>query len=331
MLVADREAVLAVVRHVSGQALVGHDAQAVDVAPAVGILRSGLFGAHVVRRPDGHPGPGELLRARGLGDAEVGEHALPELVEHDVVGLDVAMDDPAPGRIAEGGSGLDQHPADFARGEPAPLREDRRQRAAAQELHHEVDDPARLPDAIDGDDVGMLELRTEARLALEPLDEVGVEGEGERQHLHRHLALELKVARPVDERHAAAAQLGEDLVLGGQRLAHHVEVRDLPAGAHPHGRRRREIETAGWAETGVAGDVASATGAAHASKLPGGASASQAEARDDRTPSPCGTQISSPVAVSRIAPTAPSAPAAMRSGIPAGERSAWHTLCNTWQ
>ena len=115
VLVADGEAVLAVVGHRAGEALIRHHAQAVDVAPAIDGLGPGLLGAHVVRRADGHSGAGELLPGRRLGDPEVGQHALPELVEHDVVGLDVAVDDAALRGVAQRAAGLEQQPADLRR------------------------------------------------------------------------------------------------------------------------------------------------------------------------------------------------------------------------
>src|ERR1041384_4395391 len=54
-----------------------------------------LFGAHVDRGPDGHSGRGQLLAtsfADPSGDPEIAHHRLPGH-QHDVLGLDVAMDD----------------------------------------------------------------------------------------------------------------------------------------------------------------------------------------------------------------------------------------------
>ena len=53
-----------------------------------------LFGAHVGRGPDRHPGLGQPVRRRRLeraGDAEVGHQRL-AVGEQDVLRLDVAMD-----------------------------------------------------------------------------------------------------------------------------------------------------------------------------------------------------------------------------------------------
>src|SRR2546425_7863188 len=103
------------------------------------------------------------------------------LIEHDVVGLDVAVHDPALVRVREGPGDLDEDLADFGRGERAARGEHARERLAAQELHDEVDDAAALADAVDRDDAGVLELGRGAGLALEALDEIFVEGEGKPQ------------------------------------------------------------------------------------------------------------------------------------------------------
>ena len=114
----------------------------------------------------------------------------------------------------------------------------------------------------------MLELGGRAGLTLEPLDELGIEREGEREHLDGDFALQLPVPGPIDQSHPAPPEFLDDLVLGGERLAHEIGLLERARGDGMHGRRRHEIETAGWAELGFAGDFAAATGAEHARKLP---------------------------------------------------------------
>ena len=62
----------------------------------------------------------------------------------------------------------------------------------------------------------MFELGGGAGLALEALHEFGVEGQGERQHLDGHFAVQRLFPGPEDDGHAAPAQLLEDLVFGAE-------------------------------------------------------------------------------------------------------------------
>ena len=261
VLVTDREGVFAVEGDGAGQALIGDDAEGVDVAPPVERLGPGLFGAHVMRRPDGHPGPGELAPAGGrLGDAEVRHHRVPVLVEHDVVGLDVAVHDSGLVGVGERAADLGQHQPDLPGGQRAAGGEHGGERLTAQELHHEVDHAPRLADAVDRDDVRMLELGRGARFALEALDEFLVEGERKRQDLDGDVALELALAGLEDDRHASAAQLLDDVVLLFQLLADQIDFRDLRLTLE---RRRRQVQTAGPAElTGIV-VLGAAAGAIH--------------------------------------------------------------------
>src|SRR5262245_61566352 len=95
----------------------------------------------------------------------------------------------------------------------------------------------------------MFELGGGAGLALEALDEFLVECEGERQDFDRDFAIELLLFRLEYDRHAAAAELVEDFVLGVELLAHQIDFGDvLRLGANAGGRRRGQIEAARVAE-----------------------------------------------------------------------------------
>ncbi len=60
----------------------------------IGVLPFDLLRAHVLGRPDERPGPGDALPGERPGDAKVHDPGVAVLVEHDVLGLEVAMDDP---------------------------------------------------------------------------------------------------------------------------------------------------------------------------------------------------------------------------------------------
>ncbi len=174
---------------------------------------------------------------------------------------------PALGGVPQGAPGLREQAPDFRRGQLLAGGQHDGERAAAQELHDEVDHPAGPADPVDRDDVRVLELGRGAGFALESLHELGVEGQGKRQHLHRHFPLELPVLGPIDHRHAAAAQLLDDLVFRRQRLANEIELLQHPGRDGMHRSGRHQIQTAGGAELRFSGDFASTAGAEHGVKL----------------------------------------------------------------
>jgi hypothetical protein len=139
--------------------------------------------------------------------------------------------------------------------------------ARAQELHDEIDHPTGLADAINRDDAGVLELGGRTSFALEPLDELLVERERERQDLDRHVALQLLLARLEDDGHPAAAQLFKDLVLFCQLFPHQIELRrvNLLVAYGGNRSRVRQIQSAGTAE--LAGVVVLGAAAVRGTRL----------------------------------------------------------------
>ena len=87
-----------------GEHLVEHAAEGVDVAPAIDVALAGrLLGAHVRRRAEATPVSvrrSSPAAVDGPRDAEVGDDGV-ALLEQDVLGLDVAMDDAVRVGVAE--------------------------------------------------------------------------------------------------------------------------------------------------------------------------------------------------------------------------------------
>ena len=71
------------------------------------------------------------------------------------------------------------------------------------------------------------------RLTLEALPDVLLEGELGRQHLDRDPALELLVARPVDDAHAAPPDFPLEGIGGAQRLSDASGKRLVDGFGHP--------------------------------------------------------------------------------------------------
>jgi len=119
------------------------------------------------------------------------------------VGVGVGVDEAAGERRPEGGGAV--------RGEGALPGDPVGQRLAGDQLHDEERAPFVLAGRVDADDVLVLEPGEEPRLAPEPLEGGRAGVPPGAQELEGHLAPG-RVARPVDDAHAAARQLPLDLV-----------------------------------------------------------------------------------------------------------------------
>ena len=152
----------------------------------------------------------ELARAR-LRQAEV-QHLHDAVGSHlDIGRLQIAMDDPFLVRGLERIADLARD-GQRVRGPEASGLNDRVERLALHQLHHERRDPLGLFEAVDLRDVGMIERREQTRFALEPREAIGAAGECARQDFDRDVAPELRVARAIDLAHAAGADPRLDLV-----------------------------------------------------------------------------------------------------------------------
>ena len=110
--------------------LVEHDAQRVEIAATVECKASSLLGAHVLRGAahqtgKAHePGRGGDVAADDLGQPEVDDldhvEAGPQRLEHDVVGLEVSVDDAECMGLVERGESLAQDVDDSPQGQCGP-------------------------------------------------------------------------------------------------------------------------------------------------------------------------------------------------------------------
>ena len=132
-------------------------------------------------------------------------------IEHQVRGLDVAMDEAlgrggtqTPGR----GDGVFQG---LGPGQWLRPSQQRVQPRPFQVLHNEEVKTAVLADEIDLRDVGMTQPRLCARLALEASHHFRVMGNFWRQYFDGHRAFQRGVAAIVDRAHAPAAEQTHDL------------------------------------------------------------------------------------------------------------------------
>ncbi len=146
-----------------------------------------------------------VVVAHGQRDPEIRDEGLPVLQE-DVGGLDVAMDDAVPVRVVDCRRDLADEADRIGNGDVPLAVQSVSERAPGDEGHHVVRRAVDLAGVDKAEDVRVLETRDRLNLAQEPVDadvrrDVGVD------HLDRDLALVLQVVRQMDGRHAAAPEL----------------------------------------------------------------------------------------------------------------------------
>jgi hypothetical protein len=150
---------------------------------------------------------------------EVGHAGRALLVDEDVLGLDVAVDDVADVGGAERAGDLDRVGHGLGDGQAPGPADPLLEGLALDVLEDDVRRRAVLADVDDPDDVRVVELRHGAGLAPEALELVGVGRDLAVHELDRDLALEDRVERAVDRRHPAVADLCVQAVAPGEQGA----------------------------------------------------------------------------------------------------------------
>ena len=170
---------------------------------------------------------------RGLRDAEVGYEDVATLVEQDIVGLDVAVDDLVGVRVCERVRHLPRNARGVSDGKLLLGLEQLAQRRAVDAPHDEIEDLVLSPDFVNRHDVGMLETRHGLRLAHEALRYDALRRELDVQDLHRHVAIQHIVARAKHRGEAPLTQQRAD----GKFLPEHL-LQALPEAFEIHGGAR---------------------------------------------------------------------------------------------
>ena len=126
------------------------------------------------------------------------------------------MDDPVRVGVGEPGQHVLQHAADLRQVQPPDPRP---QRAARDVLHRDVRRPLVLEEVEHGDDARVVQRAREPRLAHEARGHLGVLALQRAELLQRREAIQVQLAGEVDARHAAPAELSDDLVAADEHVS----------------------------------------------------------------------------------------------------------------
>ena len=204
----------------SGEHLVEQRAKGKDVAAMIGGLAAHLLRRHVPGGPEhqawrrhGKRGHGRCVPVGRYepGDAEVQDLGAPLGSHEDVVGLQIAMDDPL--LVRGGQAGRDLH-GQIA-GSPwrqRSAREERAQGLAFEQLRHDVRHVAVDVHVEDDDDPGVVEGGGGPGLLREPGQALGIACELRGQDLDGDVTAQPRVESPVNLAHAAGADGRNDFV-----------------------------------------------------------------------------------------------------------------------
>ena len=183
--------------------LVQHDAQREDVARWSHELAGRLLRRHVTHRSDDDTRLRDacirIARRRGLlrklRDPEVENLHVSVVAQHEILGLDVPMNDARLMGYGERAGGLRPDPGDGRDG--WRFGPELAKSSALDELHGDEMPCRRFTDLVDRDDVGMVQRRRRAGFAAKALHRIGVKYAMAREELHDELPLELRVPRAV--------------------------------------------------------------------------------------------------------------------------------------
>ena len=229
-------------------AFVEDDAKAIQVASEVDFRAARLLGRHVLRRRE------QLIRVfderivwidLAASDAKVEEFddlllGTQILGEEDVLGFDVAVDDPGGVNGVQSLQDLHGDLGELSKREDLVVLHPLEELLAVEDLHGDKTAPLLL-DAVlvDTDDIFGGDLGAQERLALEAFEDIGVGGVFVAHHLERDRLparpIVLEAFRGVDLAHTSCADEAEDAIVGEEITAVEYALEDVLVQPEPTG------------------------------------------------------------------------------------------------
>ncbi len=212
---------LAFERRASGQHLEKDDAEGVDIRARIGLFPVHLLGRHVLGRSDHHPCTRDPLRSDRAGDAEVHDPGPALAVDHDILRLEVPVNDSETMGLGQAFGGLARDGQRLADGQGPDAVEEALKVLPGNIFHGDEIGPRFLlaTEVVHTADVAVGDGPSETELAPEALDRVGVRGNLGLKELQGKLFPDLGIEDLVDAAHAAPPQLLDDLIAAGEGRA----------------------------------------------------------------------------------------------------------------
>ena len=132
--------------------------------------------------------------------------------QHDVTGLQIAVDDAGAVRTIERTGDLRRNRQCFIDREPRGSQQAIGEGFAFEILEHQVVEIAVAANVVDGTDVGIVQRGNRARLLLETASRLRIGGECAGEHFDGNRPIEPSVTRAVDLAHATRTNRGDDFI-----------------------------------------------------------------------------------------------------------------------
>jgi hypothetical protein len=176
-----------------------------------------LFGRHVVRGADDRAVFGECGAGRvgvdEFGDSEVSDFHAASLIEQDVFGFDVAVNDALfMGELERLADGRDDREGSF--GCQTPLAQQLTEGGSVDVFHEQEEHAVGFAEIVHRNDIGMVQPGQGLGLALEPLGETRIRTFFRQEDLERHDPVQCGLPGLVDYAHAALTKHLDDFEVG---------------------------------------------------------------------------------------------------------------------